>query len=100
MESKQINQTNTYCIRVKERLDYHFTDCFGDLALTTLDDGKTLIVGPFVDQSALRGLLNQLWNLNITVISVDKIENENKKATRIVEYDQGETYWTPILIKK
>jgi hypothetical protein len=42
-----------------------------------MEDGKTLLVGPFVDQSALRGLLNQLWNLNITVISVDKIENEN-----------------------
>ncbi len=91
MESKQINQTNTYCIRVKERLDHHITDCFGDLTLTPLDDGKTLLVGPFVDQSALRGLLNQLWNLNITVISVDEIENENQQESRIVEHDQGET---------
>jgi len=91
MESKQINQTNTYCIRVKERLDQHITDCFGDLALTPLEDGKTLLVGPFVDQSALRGLLNQLWNLNITVLSVDKIENENQQESRIVEHNQGKT---------
>ena len=91
MESKQIDQTNTYCIRVKERLDHHITDLFGDLTITPLDDGKTLLVGPFVDQSALRGLLNQLWNLNITVISVDKIENKNQQETRIVEHDQGET---------
>jgi hypothetical protein len=91
MESKQINQTNTYCIRVKERLDHHITDYFSDLTLTPLDDGKTLLVGPFVDQSALRGLLNQLWNLNITVISVDKVENENQQESRIVEHDQGET---------
>jgi hypothetical protein len=91
MESKQINQTNIYCIRVKEKLDHHITDCFSDLALTTLDDGKTLLVGPFIDQSALRGLLNQLWNLNITVLAVDKIENENQQETRIVESDQGKT---------
>lgn len=91
MESKQINQTNTYCIRVKERLDHHITDYFSDLTLTPLDDGKTLLVGPFVDQSALRGLLNQLWNLNITVISVDKVENENQQESRIVEHNQGET---------
>ena len=78
MESKQINQTNTYCIRVKERLDHRIIDSFGELVLTPLDDGKTLLVGPVIDQSALRGLLNQLWNLNITVISVDKIDNENK----------------------
>jgi hypothetical protein len=89
MESKQINQTNTYCIRVKEKLDLHIMDCFNNLALTPLDDGKTLLVGPVVDQSALRGLLNHLWNLNITVLSVDKIENENQPETRIVESDQG-----------
>jgi len=91
MESKQINQTNTYCIRVKEKLDHHIKDCFSNLTLTSLDDGKTLLVGPFVDQSALRGLLNQLWNLNITVISVDKIENDNQQESRFVEQDQGET---------
>jgi len=91
MESKQIIQTEIYCIRVKEKMDHPITDFFGDLALTTLDDGKTLLVGPLVDQSALRGLLNQLWNLNITVISVDKIENENQQEKRIVESDQGET---------
>jgi hypothetical protein len=91
MESNQINQTNTYCIRVKERLDRQITDCFSELVLTPLDDGKTLLVGPFVDQAALRGLLNQLWNLNITVISVDKVENEYKPESRNVEVDQGET---------
>ncbi len=91
MDSKQTDQTNTYCIRVKEKLDHHITDWFGDLTLTPLEDGKTLLVGPFVDQSALRGLLNQLWNLNITVISVDKIENENGQASIIVEQNQGET---------
>ena len=91
MKIKQTNQTNTYCIRVKEKLDHHITDWFGDLTLTPLDDGKTLLVGPVIDQPALRGLLNQLWNLNITVLSVDKIENENQQEKRIVENDQGET---------
>jgi hypothetical protein len=61
---------------VKESLDHRTTDCFGELVLTPLDSGKSLLVGPIIDQSALRGLLNQLRNLNITVISVEKIENE------------------------
>jgi hypothetical protein len=77
------NHTNTYCIRVKEVIDHHITDCFADLTLIQLDGGKTLLVGPFVDQSALRGLLDQLWNLNITIISVDKIENENQQESGI-----------------
>jgi hypothetical protein len=76
---------------VKERLDHRITDCFGELLLTPLDDGKTLLVGPFVNQAALRGLLNQLWNLNIIVISVDKVENEYKPESKNVEVDHGET---------
>ena len=91
MKSNESDRETIYHIRLKESLDQNFTDWFGDLTLTRLEDGKTLLVGPFVDQSALRGLLNQLWNLNITVISVDKIENENQQEKRIVEYDQGET---------
>ncbi|NJD60515.1 MAG: hypothetical protein C3F13_13155 [Anaerolineales bacterium] len=91
MKSKRTNQTNTYCIQVKEKLDLHIMNSFGDITLTSLDDGRTLLVGPYVDQSALRGLLDQLWNLNITIISVEKIENENQQATRIFEQGQGET---------
>lgn len=89
MEAKQDNQGSSYRIRVKEKLDHQITDCFGDMTITTLEYGKTLLVIPLVDQSALRGLLNQLWNLNITVISVDKIENLDKQE-RIDEHDQGE----------
>jgi hypothetical protein len=78
--SQQINQTNNYYIREKERLDHRTTDCFGELVLTTQDDDKTPLVGPIIDQSALRGLLNQLWNLNINVISVERLKmNTNMK---------------------
>jgi bisphosphoglycerate-dependent phosphoglycerate mutase len=77
MKPNESDRETIYHIRLKESLNQNFTDWLGDQILTRLEDGKTLLVGPFVDQSALRGLLNQLWNLNITVISVDKIENEN-----------------------
>ena len=32
------------------------------------------------DQAALRGLLNKLWDLNLTIISVTQQENESKKG--------------------
>ena len=32
------------------------------------------------DQAALRGLLNKLWDLNLTIISVAQQENESKKG--------------------
>jgi hypothetical protein len=69
--------SNTYRIRVKETLDHHFTDWLDNLSLIPQENGETLVVGSFTDQSALRGFLDQLWNLNITVITIERIENES-----------------------
>jgi hypothetical protein len=77
MEQNNNNQANTYHIRVKETLDRHLTDWIVNLTLIPQKNGETLLVGTFTDQSALRGFLDQLWNLNITVITVERIENES-----------------------
>jgi len=77
MDRKDANQPITYRIRVKGTLDRHFADWLGDLTLIPQENGETLLVGSFTDQPALRGFLDQLWNLNITVITVERIENEN-----------------------
>ncbi len=76
MDENQTNQTATYRIRVKETLDRHFIDWLDDMAITPQENGETLLVSDFPDQPALRGFLDQLWNLNITVISVERITNE------------------------
>ena len=70
------NHSNIYQIKIKENLDLAATDWFGGLTLTPVEDGGTLLVGSFPDQPALRGFLDQLWNLNFTVLSVDKIDHE------------------------
>jgi hypothetical protein len=76
MEQDNANQANTYRIRVKETLDRYFTDWLANLTPVPQENGETLLVGSFTDQSALRGFLDRLWNLNITVITVERIENE------------------------
>ncbi len=77
MEQNIPKQVNTYHIRVKETLDHHFADWYGDLTITPQKNGETLLIGSFTDQPALRGFLEQLWNLNITVITIERIENES-----------------------
>jgi hypothetical protein len=77
MEHYGSHQSNTYRIRVTETLDRQFTDWLGDLTIIPQSNGETLLIGSFSDQPALRGFLNQLWNLNITVIKVERIENED-----------------------
>ncbi len=77
MELSKPERANTYRIRVKESLDNRFTDWLENLSLIPQENGETILLGSFTDQPALRGLLDQLWNLNITVITIERIENES-----------------------
>jgi len=77
MDQEDTLQSNTYRIRVKETLDRHLTDWIGHLTIIPQENGETILVGSFTDQPALRGFLDQLWNLNITVITVERIDNES-----------------------
>jgi hypothetical protein len=77
MGKYEAQQTDTYRIRVKETLDRHFADWLDNLTFIPQKNGETLLIGSFTDQPALRGFLDQLWNLNITVITVERIENAN-----------------------
>ena len=77
MEPNTTLQSNRYRILVKETLDHPFANWYGDLTIMPGENGETLLIGSFADQPALRGFLEQLWNLNITVITIERIENES-----------------------
>ena len=77
MDQHATGQKDTYRIRVKETLDSSFANWMGNLTLILQENGETLLISSFADQPALRGFLDQLWNLNITVITVERIENES-----------------------
>lgn len=79
MESQESKQGNTYQIKVKETLNPGSTNWFGDVTVTFQENGATLLSGRFVDQPALRGFLDQLWNRNFTILSLERIENEHPK---------------------
>jgi hypothetical protein len=34
----------------------------------------TILTGPIADQSALRGVLNRVWDLNLIVVSVERLD--------------------------
>jgi len=68
---------STYQIRLEEALLHPIAVWFGDITIIPQKDGGTLLVGQFADQSALRGFMDQVWNLNFTVLSLDRIENES-----------------------
>lgn len=77
MDSSESGKKIRYQIRLKGTLNPSLADWLGDLSIIPQEYGETLLVGPFADQSALRGLLDQLWNLNFTVLSVESVENRD-----------------------
>ena len=82
MDLKERDHKSTYRIKVKGVLIYSLADWLEDLTVLPQEHGETLLVGQFADQPALRGLLDQLWNLNFTLLSVERIENQNEESPR------------------
>ena len=69
-----------YEIRIKEELDQHWSAWFDGMTVTHGTNGDTIISGPVVDQAALHSLLNKVHSLNLTLVSVLRVETD--KASR------------------
>lgn len=63
-----------YEIRVRDHLDPCWWSWFEGWSLTNLDDGVVALCRSHVDQSALHGALNKVRDLNLTLLSVNQIE--------------------------
>jgi hypothetical protein len=64
---------SVYEIRIKGHLGLEWTDWFGGLSITLEDTGDTLLTGTVVDQAALHGLLRQVRDLGMPLLSVTRI---------------------------
>jgi len=73
-EHAQACQARTYQIKVEGRLDASWSDWFNDMTIT-LDSDTTTLTGAIADQSALRGILNKLWDLNLVLVSVNRLND-------------------------
>ena len=65
-----------YMIRVKGHLDPRWSEWFEGLTVTQTKSGETVLSGPVADQSALHGLLARIRDLNLTLVSVTRVEPE------------------------
>ncbi len=77
MKAQDGSQASMYRIVVQGLLDGSWSEWLGgpSLAARSTEDGScvTLLAGPVVDQPALRGILNRLWDLNLILISVNRV---------------------------
>jgi len=73
------NDVPIYQIRVQGQLDESWSEWLGELAITPQPDGSTLLTGSIIDQAALHGILDKLYGLNLSILSVVQVKNEDKE---------------------
>jgi len=79
-KSFPFNRPGTYRIRVLGSLDESWSERLGGLRIATSslkDQGPvTALVGQIRDQAELSGLLNTLYDLHMTLLSVEILEED------------------------
>ena len=74
-----VNGTMVYQIRIQGQIDESWSEWLGGLAITSQSNGETLLTGSIVDQAALHGILDKLYAMNLTILSVVQVRNESEK---------------------
>ena len=62
-------------IRVRGQLDESWSDWLGGLEVKLLENGEMILSGHIGDQAALMGTLNKLHGLNLTLLSLSRINS-------------------------
>jgi hypothetical protein len=76
-------QLTVYQIRIKGHLGRQWTDWFGGLTITALDNGETLLTGPVVDQAALHGVLRKVRDVGMPLLSVVSVRPGQAEASDV-----------------
>ena len=76
--NRAVETQKVYQIRVQGRLGASYADWFNGMTLTFENEGDdspvTTLTGAVADQAALHGLLVKISDLNLTLISVTRVE--------------------------
>jgi hypothetical protein len=65
-----------YRIGVSDRIDPGWSAWFSGIDVTAAADGGTWLTGDLPDQAALHGLLARIRDLGLTLVSVERIDEE------------------------
>lgn len=63
-------------IHVKGHLSPAWSDWLEGLEVKCLDNGEMILSGTIVDQAALMGILNKIYRLNLTLLSVSEVNQK------------------------
>ena len=77
LQKMKVKKNSIYQIKVQGKLNQQWSDWLAGMDVSHNQDSQkrlvTTLTGPIVDQAALRGILNKLWDLNLTLLSVRQL---------------------------
>ena len=68
---------SAYEIRVQDHLEAHWIAFFEGWSLLNMENGEVLLTNPNIDQAGLHGVLNKIRDLNLTLVSVNRVNRKN-----------------------
>lgn len=77
---KKAQKSAHYRIEVEGRIHNRWADWFNGMRIKysgSANNPVTMLEGPVSDQSALRGMIIKLWDLNFILVSVQMIDEDN-----------------------
>jgi hypothetical protein len=79
-QEKEIGEC-AYQIRVQGRIETQWSTWLNGMTIVQESEEPpvTRISGIVIDQAKLRGIINQLWDLNLTLLSVNRVNVGKKK---------------------
>jgi len=72
-EDKKKDTTEIYEIKLQGHLDTKWFEWFYGMTITHERDGSTTLCGPLPDQTVLHSVLDRIRDMNLQLISVNKI---------------------------
>jgi hypothetical protein len=79
--TQPLAQNTRYVIRLKGYIDQGWSEWLDGFSISYEANGNTVLSGPVVDQAALHGLLAKVRDLNMTLLSVNAIDNPFSNAS-------------------
>jgi hypothetical protein len=76
---RNIDKPIVYEIKLQGHLDKDWSSWLDEMTIS-YNDSCTILTGEMADQSELRGLLSKVWDMNQTLVSVNRIEKGVKAA--------------------
>jgi hypothetical protein len=66
----------SYEITVRDHLETHWFGFFEGWTIENLENGEVLLTNPNIDQAGLHGILNRIRDVNLTLLSVNRIKEK------------------------